>query len=63
MNNSVYLIDRVSAIQNALEPVGWWAIGGGFGLNVYQRKKPRWITRILCKHLLEWDWIDAPKNV
>ena len=38
--------------------IGTWNVGkGGLSLSVYG-KKPRWLTRWLCKILLEWEWKD-----
>ena len=39
--------------------VGWWQLGGPRGLSVHQTKRPRWLTRVMCKWLLEWEWIDG----
>lgn len=39
--------------------VGYWVIGGAMhGLKVSQVRRPRWLTRVLCKWLLEWEWLD-----
>lgn len=40
--------------------VGWWRIGGVAGLCIMQEKRPRWLTRLLCRVLLEWEWKDEP---
>lgn len=37
---------------------GRWEIGGHDGLSLYQEKRPRALTRLLCRWLLEWVWID-----
>jgi hypothetical protein len=37
---------------------GEWQIGGAVGLRVVTMKKPRLLTRVLCKALLEWEWVD-----
>lgn len=38
--------------------VGHWLIGGATGLRLFQARKPRWLTRVLCRWLLEWQWRD-----
>jgi hypothetical protein len=45
----------------ALPPqyVGRWRLGGPQGLSLYMSKRPRWLTRLLCRLLLEWEWIDG----
>jgi hypothetical protein len=40
-------------------PVGYWRIGGPQGLRVYTRQRPGRITRVMCRLLLEWEWIDG----
>ena len=35
---------------------GHWNIGGNWHMNV--TKRPRWLTRILMRFLLEWYWHD-----
>ena len=37
---------------------GQWQIGGASGLRIAVLKKPRLLTRVLCKALLEWKWVD-----
>ncbi len=39
--------------------VGRWRLGGPQGLSLYMMRKPRWLTRVMCKWLLEWEWIDG----
>lgn len=39
--------------------VGGWQIGGNTGLRVNVTKRPRWLTRFLLRHLLEWEWVDG----
>jgi hypothetical protein len=39
--------------------VGYWIIAGHFGIRVAQVKRPRWLTRFLCRVLLEWEWRDG----
>lgn len=39
-------------------PKGYWQIGGPHALHIYPPKRPRWLTRQLCRLLLEWEWID-----
>lgn len=36
--------------------VGEWVIGGTFRVKI--KRRPRWLTRVLCKLLLEWEWRD-----
>jgi hypothetical protein len=43
---------------NQPKPVGRWRLGGPQGLSLYMTKRPRWLTRVLCEWLLEWEWID-----
>lgn len=38
--------------------VGCWVIGGEWGLHIYLTKKPRWLTRVLMRWLVEWEWKD-----
>lgn len=48
-------------IQTPPPPVGGWRVGGGErGIMLMQTQRPRWLTRWLCWHLLEWKWIDQP---
>lgn len=35
--------------------VGGWQMGT---TRFMQTRKPRWLTRVLCKWLLEWEWVD-----
>lgn len=42
--------------------VGAWVIGGKPGLYFYMREKPRWLTRLMCRWLLEWKWEDSPSR-
>jgi hypothetical protein len=39
---------------------GHWQIGGPKALALAPRKRPRWITRVLCKAIFEFEWIDGP---
>jgi hypothetical protein len=39
--------------------VGYWIIAGHYGIRVAQVKRPRWLTRFLCRVLLEWEWRDG----
>lgn len=41
-------------------PVGFWQIGGVYGLRVGIYRQPRRLTRWLCKWLLEWEWVPNP---
>ena len=43
--------------KNPPPPAGCWYMGGS--LHVYILRRPRWLTRVMCKWLLEWEWIDA----
>ena len=39
--------------------VGGWRIGGLTGLTVNQTRRPGWLTRVLCRWLLEWEWVEG----
>jgi hypothetical protein len=39
--------------------VGYWIIGGDTGLRVAQTRKPRRLTRAMCRWLLQWEWRDG----
>ncbi len=42
------------------KPAGCWRIGGEqLALSVYVGKRPRWLTRVMMRLLLEWEWRDA----
>lgn len=47
------------AIQQPAKYVGYWTIGGPSGLRVAMTRRPRWLTRVLCRWLLEWIWTDG----
>lgn len=38
--------------------VGYYQIGGSPGLRVSATVRPRWLTRVLLRWLIEWDWVD-----
>lgn len=42
--------------------VGGWRIGGSTGLTVNQTRRPRWLTRVLCRWLLEWEWVEVGRE-
>jgi len=37
-------------------PAGCYIIGGNW--HIYLDNRPRWLTRVLMKWLLEWEWED-----
>jgi hypothetical protein len=38
--------------------VGAWQIGGAMGMRVAMYgSKPRWLTRVMCRWLLQWEWL------
>ena len=37
---------------------GHWQVGGAPGLSIYLSKRPRWLTRVLMRWLVEWEWVD-----
>lgn len=39
--------------------VGAWLIGGPLGIKLPMLRRPRWLTRVLSRWLLEWDWIEG----
>ena len=39
--------------------VGCWLLGDGHSLRIWQTRKPRWLTRLMCRWLLEWEWVDS----
>ena len=39
---------------------GSWTIGGPAGLRIYMKQRPRWLTRLMTRWLMEWVWEDAP---
>jgi hypothetical protein len=41
------------------KPVGYWQIGGPTGVLFSGFKRPRWLTRYLCRALLEIEWHDG----
>lgn len=38
---------------------GYWQIGGRMGLCVSVKRRPRWLTRVIARLLLEWEWRDG----
>jgi hypothetical protein len=38
---------------------GHWHIGGEMGLHLGLYERPRWLTRVMCKWLLQWEWRDS----
>lgn len=38
--------------------VGRWQIGENFSIS--QTRRPRWLTRVMTKFLLQWEWVDNP---
>lgn len=42
--------------------VGAWCVGGAQGLRFCVSKRPGWLARLMCRWLLEWEWIDANHN-
>ena len=41
--------------------VGHYQIGGRDGLRVSMTTRPRWLTRLMVRWLLEWYWRDEEK--
>ncbi len=41
---------------------GSWKIGGSTGLVFSVSKRPRWLTRVMMKFLIEWEWCDEPTS-
>ena len=39
--------------------VGYWELGGQYGLRLCQSIKPRWLTRLLMGWILEIRWKDG----
>ena len=39
-------------------PVGYWEMPCG-NVSWATTSKPRWLTRFLMKHLMQWGWRDA----
>lgn len=48
-------------LQRELVIVGFWRIGGVNGLCFMLERRPRWLTRFMCRVLLEWEWHDKPE--
>jgi len=40
-------------------PAGAWLIGGPEGIKLSVGRRPRWLTRLLCRWLLEWQWVEV----
>ena len=40
--------------------VGYYRIGGDYGLRVSFTKKPIWFHRTMMKLCLGWEWTDGP---
>jgi hypothetical protein len=51
--------DSTYTFAEPLKFVGHWKIGGPIGLRVSLMVRPRWLTRVMCKWLLEWEWEDT----
>jgi len=45
------------SIQMPPPPVGYWKMPCGM-VSFAATKKPRWLTRFLMKHLMQWEWSD-----
>lgn len=47
-------------------PVGYWVVGKGkpgemfYTYRIAQQTRPRWLTRLMARWLLELEWEDAP---
>ena len=52
----------VSSVSSIPKYVGGWRIGGSIGLTVNQTRRPRWLTRVLCRWLLEWEWVEVGRE-
>lgn len=52
---------KIEATKFILMPtpnyVGYWSISEG-QMKVFQKKKPRWLTRYIGKVFFEWEWKD-----
>ena len=53
--------ESLMQFYNPPPPVGCWQIGGATGLSIGITKKPRWLTRLMCRWLFEMTWIDKVK--
>jgi len=36
--------------------VGYYEFGG---LRIELNKKPRWLTRFMMRHVVQWEWVDG----
>jgi hypothetical protein len=43
--------------------VGYYRIGGTPALHIPLTVRPRWLTRVLMRWLVEWDWHDEVSEV
>ena len=48
---------EIHIIKPPPKEAGYYVVGGNWQFAI--RKKPRWLSRFLMKHLLEWEWKDA----
>jgi len=57
-------VGRISWDPTFLKPykrAGWWIMPGsesGYQTKFTANRRPRWLTRFLMWHLLEWKWED-----
>lgn len=49
-----------ASIKGPPAPVGYWRFSGNY--RWYSIKRPRWLTRVMMKFLLEWEWQDEPTS-
>lgn len=45
-------------LESPPKPVGYWCIGGPRGFRFGIATRPRWLTRVMARLLLEWEWRD-----
>jgi hypothetical protein len=41
------------------QPVGYYHIGGPYGLCIYFTSKPNWFHRTMMRLCLGWEWVDV----
>jgi hypothetical protein len=59
-NSSPYLVDsNLYTVISSPPCVGYYQIGGQYGLRIAFSKKPIWLHRKMMFLCLGWMWIDA----
>lgn len=50
----------MNILESMYAPItkGYWQIGGQGAVHIFLVQRPRWLTRLMCKLLLEWVWVD-----